>query len=850
VAQVASLVLVVLLILFLNWHPAFNVPLNIKGFQQDSGFGYIGPVPKFGWGAYHFAADDLQHTARSKLVIRENGHPLGPAHTEHDAIRQLGHGRYSHWDNGVAPFILFSTSDNSDPVTNGRHYTASGQPALDLLWRSAATGAILAILLINLYAAAGSIGFFTAPGPRRRTAMLSYRADIDGLRAVAVMLVILFHLGFSWIPSGYLGVDVFFVISGYLITCIIAQQIENGAFSFIKFYARRIKRIFPALFVTVAATVAFSGVLLLPGEYTTTANSAIYAVSATSNFYFLFHTGYFDAPAELMPLLHTWSLGVEEQFYLVWPALLVGMALLFGRKERPTAMTLLLLGFFSYMCGTILTATAPKASFYLPVTRAWEFVAGALISQSALARLQFKPIIAHVLTAVGLVLIVVSSVLVSKDTPFPSWSSALPVIGAAIIVAPLQTQCWTRKLLASRPFVFVGQISYSLYLWHWPVITLFRHYNLDRPITLHEAFWLGALIVVLSILSWRYVELPFRRASAPPWLSIGSGFATAAVLAVLSFIVVANAGFPQRIPPSARLYESLDAMRNWSCPQPKVVPALGDSKQVCVLGANWTTAKTRGILIGDSHAEHFAPLLNIAARRVGIALLEPQLNCMPLVGTTSIKRYDPEDPNYNKFCAERFAPILNYIRSHDDIQLVVVAAAWSAYSGLLYRNASDKRTPANGIKLRREGIKELTVSLARGGSRQFLIVSDVPSRAPFDVGCLGRSRLLLRPACPDEMFLTPKDSPYIRGAIPLNAMMRALPHEIPNVTVSIPYDHMCNAKGCITTLNHEFLYRDASHLRRNMTPETEALLVKRLQLTEALKSAVARISPESAAKDR
>ncbi len=849
VAQAASLVMVVLLVAFLNWHPSFNVPLNPKAFEHDGGFGYIAKMPQFGWGAYRFAADANEHNSRSRLIVRENGKPLGPAHTAHDFIRSLGHGAFSHWNNGVTSFILFSTSDNSNPLTNGRSYTAGGQPTLTPQWRAVATGAILAILLINLYAAAGSTGFLATSSPQRRTATLSYRADIDGLRAVAVTLVVLFHLGFSWIPGGYLGVDVFFVISGYLITGIISQQVDNKAFSFLKFYARRIKRIFPALFVTVAATVAASGVLLLPGEYTTTAKSAIYAVSATSNFYFLFHTGYFDAAAEMMPLLHTWSLGVEEQFYLAWPALLVGMAWLFKRKEKPTAATLLLIGFLSYMGGTILAGTDPKASFYLPVTRAWEFVAGALISQSALARLQVKPVVAHMLTALGLILIVVAALLVAKDTPFPSWSMALPVIGAAIIVAPLPTQCWTRKLLASRPFVFVGQISYSLYLWHWPVITLYRHYNLDRPIELYAALWLGALMLVLSVLSWRYVELPFRRASAPPWLSIGSGFATAAVLAMLSFIVVANAGFPQRIPPSARLYESLDAMWQWKCPQHKDVPELGDARRVCVLGANWATAKTRGILIGDSHADHFAPLLDIAARPANIALLKPDVTCMPLVGTTSIKRDNPEDPKYNTFCADRFAPIENYIRAHDDIKLVVVASAWTTYADSLYRNPGDKRTPAYGIKLMGEGIKELATRLAHGSDRQFLIISNVPQRPPYDVGCLARSPWLLRPACPPpDMFVTPLNSPVIYLAKPLDDMMRKLPGKISNVTVSLPYEHMCDAKGCITALNHEFLYRDTSHLRRNMTPATKALLVKRLHLTEALEAAVARISPERAAK--
>ena len=165
---------------------------------------------------------------------------------------------------------------------------------------------------------------------------VQYRPDIDGLRAVAVLAVVVFHAFPAVVPSGFYGVDVFFVISGYLITGIIWRQVETNRFSFVEFYQRRIKRIFPALFVVVAATLVAGMFLLLPGDYTTTASSAIYAVSALSNFYFLFNTGYFDAAAELMPLLHTWSLGVEEQFYLVWPALMVGLAFVFRRNRRRT----------------------------------------------------------------------------------------------------------------------------------------------------------------------------------------------------------------------------------------------------------------------------------------------------------------------------------------------------------------------------------------------------------------------------------------------------------------------------------------------------------------------------------
>jgi hypothetical protein len=235
-----------------------------------------------------------------------------------------------------------------------------------------------------------------------------------------------------------------------------------------------------------------------------------------------------------------------------------------------------------------------------------------------------------------------------------------------------------------------------------------------------------------------------------------------------------------------------------------------------------------------------APLLDAAARAGDIALLEPIFVCMPLIGTTSLKRYFPEVPNYTTICAEEYAPILTYIREHDDIQVVVLAAAWSSqYAGELYRHEGDTRSREIGINLMREGIKELATSLGRDHSRQFLIISDVPPQG-FDVGCLARSYLLLRASCPDTLFM--KRTQEVRDQQPTDAMIRALPTEIPNVSVSIPHDHLCGLEGCTTVVNNEFIYRDAVHLRRNLTAETKIQLSNLLHLRESLEEAVDKLS--------
>src|SRR3954453_7288099 len=208
---------------------------------------------------------------------------------------------------------------------------------------------------------------------------LSHRADIDGLRAVAVLLIVFFHLG-SYPPGGFVGVDVFFVISGFLITTIILRDIEVGRFSFAAFYARRMRRILPALLVMLIVALGAGAFLLMPGDYEATGRSALYAAGSLSNFYFFNHTGYFDVASDLMPLLHTWSLGVEEQFYLVWSALLVFIVAIVGTSRPRVGFAVAVLCFTSLAWCLYQTLNDPKAAFYLPQTRAWELGVGALLA--------------------------------------------------------------------------------------------------------------------------------------------------------------------------------------------------------------------------------------------------------------------------------------------------------------------------------------------------------------------------------------------------------------------------------------------------------------------------------------
>jgi hypothetical protein len=534
-----------------------------------------------------------------------------------------------------------------------------------------------------------------------------------------------------------------------------------------------------------------------------------------------------------MPLLHTWSLGVEEQFYLVWPALLLGLSFLFGRSRRWTVGVLVVVAVLSFCASVVLTSSDPKAAFYLPHTRAWEFCVGASLSLIGIKAIELSRRLNEIAVTLGILLIAVAALFYTVSTPFPGYAAIVPVIGAALIIAPFTHIGSVRNALSAAPCKFIGKISYSLYLWHWPIITLYRHYNLGRHPTFTEAVWLLLVIFAVSWFSWRFIEEPFRRRQTSVMGTLVKASITATILLVASTAIIAFDGLPGRLSASAAPYRSLRIMTRWQCPQERNIHELG---RVCVLGARWETAKVRGILIGDSHAEHLSPILDIAARQAGIALIRPFWICMPLIGTTSVKRYDPKLPRYNRTCSNLYKPILSYVRGNDDIQIVVVAAAWAYYK--LYRDGPARQTSGKrSLKLTELGIDELGKQVGLGHNRKMIVIADVAGRMNIDLSCLNHGRLPLRPQCPSEMFLTPNNAKTRRVQQSFNSMIRELPAHHPNIIDVIPQDAQCDEKGCRTMVNGEFIYRDAGHLRMNLLPATLAKLSREFHLKQALEMA-------------
>jgi peptidoglycan/LPS O-acetylase OafA/YrhL len=336
-----------------------------------------------------------------------------------------------------------------------------------------------------------------------------YRKEIDGLRALAVLPVILFHGGIKSFSGGYVGVDIFFVISGYLITSIILKEKEAGTFTIAGFYERRARRILPALFFIMLFTIPLAWFWLLPHELKDFGKSVVAVTIFASNLLFWQESDYFAADAELIPLLHTWSLAVEEQFYLVFPLIMI---LFWALGKRWLVGIISLIAVFSLGLTELGWREFPEANFYLIPTRAWELMIGALTAFYLFHNQPPRGIIGHLASVIGIVLILASIFLLDSSLPFPSLYALAPTIGTALIILYATSNTLVYKLLSQKLFVGIGLISYSAYLWHQPLFVFVRIMHGDS-LTIGVISVLVLSTLILAFLSWRYVELPFRNRS-------------------------------------------------------------------------------------------------------------------------------------------------------------------------------------------------------------------------------------------------------------------------------------------------------------------------------------------------
>lgn len=454
---------------------------------------------------------------------------------------------------------------------------------------------------------------------------MQHRPDIDGLRAIAVVPVILFHMELTPFSGGFVGVDVFFVISGFLITSIIARDLENKdrQFSLRDFYERRIRRIFPALFSVLAVTSALAYVVLLPRDLNDYAKSLVATAGFASNIFFYRQWGYFDAEAHTKPLLHTWSLAVEEQFYLVFPLLLV---LLYGllRRRKHVRQVLALLAFASFVWTVALLSSNQAAAFYLAPARSWELLLGSMLALGAVPA--FRPRFAEYAALTGVVLLAVAVLAFTASTPFPGPAALLPCVGAALIIHAGEGTRIAR-LLSLRPIVFVGLISYSLYLWHWALLSLARHWVVGA-LSLVQTWMVIAVAVAFSAFSWKYIEGPFRGRAAPRlaektavqrWRVFIWGGAFSMIAVILGVIGWRADGWPSRVPPEAIAFDA--SREDFNLRRKECHSHDGMSlayRDTCRFGAS--DGEPRYAIWGDSHAAEMVIALGELAEAAGSSI--------------------------------------------------------------------------------------------------------------------------------------------------------------------------------------------------------------------------------------
>jgi peptidoglycan/LPS O-acetylase OafA/YrhL len=438
-----------------------------------------------------------------------------------------------------------------------------------------------------------------------------YRPDVDGLRAVAVLAVLFFHAGFAPFRGGFVGVDIFYVISGYLITSILAKDLTERKFSLVAFYERRMRRIFPALFTVLFFCIVAGAVLFDPSEMTTFGKALATTTLFVSNFYF-WHSahplGYFDNAVSSQALLHTWSLSVEEQFYLFFP---VTLFLLYRWTKGRVNVWLIVLTAVSFAMNIWATQHRPVVAFYWIMPRAWELLAGALLAMKVVPRLGNR-IAREFAGLLGLGMIIAAVNLPIRSASFPGYIVLLPCVGTWLVIyAGEGGRCFVRTLLSFRPLVFIGVISYSLYLWHWPIIVFSRHLPIRIPDKAEIPFVLVSS-VLLAFLSFEYIERPFRGGSSPFSRKqiFAFGFAASIVTVIFGFAAYRSLGLPGRYDPLTRQLVASNLERrdefDGSCSNFKTeVHSLADIK-FCSLGGQ---SPHKIMFWGDSHVEQLYPAI-------------------------------------------------------------------------------------------------------------------------------------------------------------------------------------------------------------------------------------------------
>jgi peptidoglycan/LPS O-acetylase OafA/YrhL len=641
--------------------------------------------------------------------------------------------------------------------------------------------------------------------------MSNYRPDIDGLRAIAVLVVVFFHYKVAYFTGGFIGVDVFFVISGYLISSIIFKDLANNTFSFLAFYERRIRRIFPALFVMLCISTIIALILYDYQTLLIFGKSLVSTVLFASNFYFRKNVGYFAISPQQITLLHTWSLAIEEQFYLIFP-----IVIYFLNKYQASKINYFIFTGFVLSLGLCVFLSEQQHlqfAFYMLPTRAWEFLLGTLLA------LRFFPSlhntrICHLFSIVGFGLILIAVFMFSSTTKYPSYYALLPVFGTALLIYSGENypQAFINKILGFPLLVFIGKISYSLYLWHWVLYVFYRYVSLGIFNSL-DVFILLISSFFLSFLSWRFIEQPFRysQKNISYKLAFKVAFVVSSLFLIVGLAINKTNGFPSRFPENKILMEAQkDSLWDFISKQEAVIMAHPDTAiTYAILGKK---SKIPQLAIwGDSHAKALVGGLDNIAKTNNssffMATFGGKVALQYIYRTTDTDTLTP-------FISKK---TLEFIILHPEIKTVLLVGRWYRYLGienhfephirLSSTNKNWSKYDGNNYWLFENGLRE-TVYTLHAAKRKIVLVTDVPDLNNYP------NNLVMRTKFNGEKLndLTPKRALYESNNKEVFKIFNQLKKEGLVDEILPLHQQFFEGEKTIMEENNHLLYRDDDHL--------------------------------------
>lgn len=629
------------------------------------------------------------------------------------------------------------------------------------------------------------------------------------------MTVILYHAWPHVMPGGFIGVDVFFVISGFLITRIIATEMASGEFSFVRFLARRVRRLAPASVVMLVVVLIAGVVLLRPDALRSLGDAIAYTCGLLANVHFYRRGGYFSAPPEEKPILHMWSLAVEDQFYLTWPLLLLLLFVFLTR--RSTIVVVIALILVSFVHAQLKLATDADYAFYMLTARAWELLIGCLLALITPLN-SLKGMTASISAWVGFLLIAASALLLNPAVPFPGAAAIPAVMGtAAVIAAGLRSETVVTRTLSTTPVVFFGLISYSLYLWHWPVLSLSQHI-LGRLLSVGETATALAVSVIVASASWRYVEQPFRKPRdqlhESHWRTVAIGTGVLASVLAAGALFKALDGLPARFDgPLEQIYSDMSS-GNPLRPHCDGTDRIFGTDQRCAFGRQFKPGTSFEVAVfGDSNADHFVPAIaewatarNLLGRQV------TKSGCALLFNVQRPGRW----PGEARECREYRGAVIRFIEQNPGMKLAILGGAWRSY--IAVQDSPDVTMP---------GLTSLTWSggqahdakgfeIALGRTVDYLlsrgikvhIMAQIPEFDVLPTTCVAMATAAGRDtrACgiPRQRYNS------LQGAI--DEALRRIAASRRGVSVSFPSQLICDEAYCSPYQRGSYLYRNGNHL--------------------------------------